>query len=292
MQKISAFFFLFLPGFLFAQIPQTQIYLFEIHANGVSSVQLEKPIALTQFNKGGYNNQPFFFNAYDIYFTLQSVKDTSQTDIYALDLIRKEKRKVTATIDAEYSPTLMPGGTHFSVVRVEPDGSQKLWQLPIDQRGKGTPIFEKITNVGYHFWLEDDLVALFLVDETNYLVLAKPSTQKFERIASGIGRSLNQLPDGRLAYVQKATEKTWYIKAYDVINQNSEIITKTLPGVEDFTILEDGTILMALGSSIFKKHPALDDNWVSIASLENFSIKNISRLASWKDQYLAIVSQP
>ncbi|MEZ4949560.1 MAG: hypothetical protein R2879_07185 [Saprospiraceae bacterium] len=292
MQKFLAFVFILSPGFLLAQIPQTQIYLFEIRANGVSSLNLEKPLALTQFNKAGYNNQPIFFNAYDLYFTLQSDKDTSQTDIYALDLIRQEKRQVTATIDAEYSPTPMPDGTHFSVVRVEPDGSQRLWKLPVDQIGKGMPVFDKITNVGYHCWLEEDLVALFLVDEINYLVLAKPSTQKFERIASGIGRCLNQLPDGRLAFVQKATDKTWYIKAYDIINQDSEIISKTLPGVEDFTVLEDGTLLMALGSSIFKKHPALDDNWVSIANLENFSIRNISRLASWKDQYLAIVAQP
>lgn len=279
------------PLILSAQLPAGQIFFFEIEPHGVSEMHLTNPKYLTGFNEGGYNNQPSFFSAYDLYFTMQNKADTLQTDIYKLDLIRKEKARVTATLDQEFSPTLMPDKKHFSVVRVEPGGIQRLWSLPIEQDGIGAPIFEDITTIGYHCWLEPDLVALFLVGEPHYLVVARPSTGEHHKVASNIGRCLRKLPNGNLAYVQKATADTWYIKEYKILADTNHIIMKTLPGSEDFTILEDGTFLMALGSTIFKKHPAIDNTWSPVSNLENFGLRNIKRLASFGEKYLAVVNQ-
>ncbi|MCB0661214.1 MAG: hypothetical protein KDC24_00630 [Saprospiraceae bacterium] len=280
----------FFPSIILCQLPSTQIYYFELEPHGASELQLTKPRYLTAYNEGGYNNQPNFFTPYDLYFTQQGAGDTLQTDIFKLDLVRKVKYRVTATLDQEYSPTLMPDKLNFSVVRVEPGGLQRLWSLPRNQQGKGYPIFKDLTTVGYHCWLEPDLVALFMVGEPHYLIVAKPSDGSQVKVASNIGRCLKKLPNGNLAYVQKATESTWYIKEYKLLTGTSEIVMKTLPGSEDFTILDDGTFLMALGGTIFKKHPAIDDTWSPVANLENFGLKNIQRLSSFGEKYLAVVN--
>lgn len=44
---------------------------------------------LTSFNPEGYNNQPKFFSENELWLTVQSDSDTTQTDIYALNLSEK-----------------------------------------------------------------------------------------------------------------------------------------------------------------------------------------------------------
>ena len=46
--------------------------------------------------------------------------------------------RVTNTPESEYSPTVTPDGAHISVIRVEADGTQRLWRFTIDGRVAGT----------------------------------------------------------------------------------------------------------------------------------------------------------
>jgi hypothetical protein len=75
------------------------------------------PRFLTTYNSGGYNNQPQFVSPHELYLTVQMPADTTQTDIYALNLLLNTTTRVTATTTPEYSPTPMPGGKRFSAVR-------------------------------------------------------------------------------------------------------------------------------------------------------------------------------
>lgn len=271
------------------------ILLFSL-AKGADS--LWKPLSprfLTAFNPKGYNNQPAFFSNQELYLSVQTPADGEQTDLYALDLQTRSRTRVTNTpATPEYSPTLMPGGKRFSVVRVETDGIQRLWSFPVDRSDAGRPELPDITGVGYHCWLRDTVVALFIIGENNSphtLQIVGTRSKKPQRAAANIGRCLQLLPDGRLAFVQKPTDQTWFLKTFDWKTNKSDILVKMPPGSEDFTVLPDGTLFTGQAAKLWQFKPGRDTDWKEVADLSKFGVKNISRLAASKDGKLAVVVQ-
>lgn len=276
----------------------TNIYLFDIKKKGDRDLTFSNPRYLTNFNSRGYNNQPNFFNNGELYISVKYPND-NQTDIYLLDLYRKSKYQVTETAESEYSPTLMPDLYSFSAVRVEANGDQRLWQFPTDRLENGKPIFKYITNVGYHHWVNSRKVVLFLVGnngQQNELAVADVATDQVDKILSNIGRCFQTMPrTGKLLFVHKESPRIWYIKelnAYDNYAKG-EIVAQTLPGSEDFVVLEDGTFLMGSGSKLFKFHPSYDNEkgWREVADLEYYGLRNITRLAVSDDGKLAVVTE-
>jgi hypothetical protein len=287
---------LILPFSLTAQGPgKSDILLFSLTKTADSTWRPEAARFLTAFNKGGYNNQPSFFSNNELWLTAQLPKDTTQTDLIALDLRSKIQTQVTATpTTAEYSPTLMPGGKRFSAVRVEEDGNQRLWSFPIDRSDSGRPEFPKIFNVGYHCWLRDTLVAFFIVGEDGQphtLQVLGTKSQKPQRIGSNIGRCMIKRPDGKLLFVQKATEQTWYLKTWDPKTNLQEIMLKMPAGSEDFALLPDGTLLTGKGPKLYQFKAPRNADWKEIADLGKYGVQKITRLAVSGDGKLAVVVQ-
>lgn len=291
---LRTLFLLLLPAVLSAQGPgKNDILLFSLQKSADSTWRTDAPKFLTAFNRGGYNNQPNFFGNNELWLTVQFLKDTTQTEIVALDLLAKSQTRVTATpTTAEYSPTPMPGGKRFSAVRVEADGNQRLWSFPLDRSDNGRVEFPKIYNVGYHCWLRDTLVALFIVGEDGQphtLQIVGTKAQKPQRIASNIGRCLIKKPDGKLLFVQKATEQTWFLKAWNPGANLQEILVTMPAGTEDFTLLSDGTLICGKGPKLFQFKAPRDAEWKEIADLSKYGVKKITRLAASKDGKLAVV---
>ena len=287
---------LIFPFSLAAQGPgKNDLLLFSLNKTADSTWRVDAPKFLNAFNRGGYNNQPNFFSNNELWITAQFKSDTSQTEIVALDLLSKTQTRVTATPNtAEYSPTPMPGGKRFSAIRVEEDGNQRLWSFPIDRADNGRVEFPKIYNVGYHCWLRDTLVAFFIVGENEQphtLQVLGTKAQKPQRIASNIGRCLLKRPDGKLLFIQKATEQTWFLKSWDPKNNTQEIVVKMPAGVEDYALLPDGTLLCGNGAKLFQYKAPRDVEWKEIADLSKFGVKKITRLAASKDGKLAVVVQ-
>jgi hypothetical protein len=278
-----------------AQVVTSNIYLFDLKKISDREFKFENPRYLTAFNSSGYNNQPRFFSNNELYITAQHPED-KQVDIYLLDLARKSKYRVTATTESEYSPTMMPDLFNFSAVRVEKDGSQRLWQFPLDRLADGKPVLKYETKVGYHHWLNSRRIALFLVGDPNKLAIADVSTDQVRTILTNVGRCFQTDPkSGHLAFVHKVTPRNWYIKLINTYENNTqgETITTTLSGSEDFVILSDGTYLMGNGSKLFKYHPSFDNEkgWREIVDLKFYGIRNITRLAISTDNKLAVVNE-
>lgn len=275
-----------------AQLPNSNIYLFDLIVAD-TSLKLTQPRFLTYFNQNGYNNQPAFFSEDELYITVQMPYE-NQTDIFMLDLINNTKTKVTATVEGEFSPNRTPDFFSFSAIRQEfrgLDTIQRLWQFPIDKKNNGKPIFKYTEKIGYYHWLSSSLVAVFIVDDPNYLAIANTGTDKLTPITSDPGRCFKRTPNGELAYVQKRTPSSWSIVTKNLYrNTPATEIIDTLPGSEDFEILPDGTYLMGNGSKLYKFHPSLDEEWVEIADLRFYEITNISRLAVSDDMKLALVA--
>ena len=275
------------------RLDHSDLLLFSMQKNADSTWSPAAPRFLTSFNPKGYNNQPAFFSGHELYLTVQTPQDTTQTDLYALDLAVQTLTRVTATpTTAEYSPVPMPGGRRFSAVRVEEDGNQRLWSFPVDRSDNGRPEFPAILNVGYHCWLRDTLAALFIVGDDGVAhTLGTVGTigQKFQRIASNIGRCLLATPDGRLAFVTKTTEKTWFLKTFNPKKPIPEIVVIMLPGTEDFAMMPDGTFICGNKSKLYQYKPGRNSDWKEIADLSRYGVRNVTRLAASRDGKLVVV---
>jgi len=271
------------------------LLLFSISKGADSLWRPAAPVFLTAFNRTGYNNQPSFFSANELWLTAQLPEDGEQTDMQALDLVTRARTRVTATPGtSEYSPTLMPGGRRFSAIRVEEDGTQRLWSFPLDRSDSGRPEMPNITAVGYHCWLRDTVLALFIVgDDGNPHTLQMVGTRakKPQRIATNIGRCMLALPDGRLAFIQKPTDDTWLLKTYQLKTNQTEVVVKMPKGSEDFTLMADGTFVTGNGSKLLQYQPGRDVDWRECGDLSKYGVKNITRLAAHRSGKLVVVVQ-
>ncbi|MBK8491092.1 MAG: hypothetical protein IPL49_09435 [Saprospirales bacterium] len=280
---------------LSAQIYTSHVYLFTLKTEN-DKLRLSSPKMLTGFNPIGYNNQPFWVSNEELYLTVRTLKDTSQTDIYALNLANGTKMRMTATKESEYSPMLTPNPYFFSAVRVESDAdkTQRLWQFPIDRLEKGKPVFPTIRNIGYCCWINQRNVLLYIDGNPNLMIIANTTDGSFKKITSDIGRCFQRMKNGNVAFVKKESPTKWSLCELNLLDPNFGFkpITGTLDGSEDFAILSDGSFLMGSASKLYRYDPTKnDEGWVEIADLRSYNIKSITRLAVSQDGKLALVGQ-
>ncbi len=271
-----------LPVLLLAQLPKSNIYVFDLTYEG-DSIVLTKPKFLTYFNENSYNNHPYFVNNEELFISAKLPYD-AQPDVYQLNLTTNERLRVTATSEGEYSPRKMPDYYNFSAVRMEfheQDTFLRLWQFPIDRSNNGQPVFRDIANIGYYEWLTSRDLLLFRVGAPNQLVKADVYSQDMEVIATNPGRCFRNLGNGRVLFVQKSpqgnTIMQYNTRSYGS-SSNVQEVAPTLTNSEDFAVLYNGTLLMARGSEIFSFRPGTDESWQPFVDLRAYNITNISRI--------------
>ncbi len=235
-------------------LPNTDVYVadIDIAAGSVKNVR-----NITQ--RLGYDNQPSFSaDGKSILF----VSDRSgSTDVYRYDLATATTLQITDTEESEFSPTPMNDGKSFSAVRVgkpRADGeeyteSQQLWRY--DFTGRAIAPVLGIRRVGYHCWLDEGLVALFIVgnDEKGLphrLIAADLASRQTVDLASNIGRTLKRTPDGRLSFVDKSDSTSWMISTIAQGDDKPTPLIATPEGSEDFCWLPDGTMISVRCNSL------------------------------------------
>ncbi len=273
------------------QLPSTDLYMLTMLNNG-EKITMKDPVYISGFNPNGYNNQPSFINPRELYITTD-MYDKNFTDIVKLDLQNEEYYRITATDSiAEYSPTPKAVQSYFSAVRVEKDGkTQSLWLYPENHQTYGKRVLNDIGNVGYHCWLSEDVVALFLVDEPMQLAIGNIKEDVTQIVLENIGRCFRQNSEGNLLFIHKVTPEISYIKSFDIETNKIASITETLIGSEDFELLNDGTFIMGSGSKLYKLNPEQDTSWQEVIDLADFEIMNITRLAASRNR-LVLVNSP
>ena len=282
-------FILFLVLSLDAQLPSTEIYHFKIERS-TEGIKLTEPQYMTGFNENGYNNQPLFFGDSVVYFTTDYY-DSDQTEIAKFDLNNLTLTRITTTQESEYSPTPTPFDNSFSCVRVELNNIQTITSYPLDGMGVPTRYLDNVINVGYHTWLNDEELALFLVEDPHHnLAICEVGSERRKIILDKIGRCLKRAPDGNLLFVHKLQESSWYIKSYDLESSQSTIICQTPEGSEDFVLLPDGSILMGQGSKILRYNTNAPNGWEEVQDLKSYNISSISRIAVQQNA-LVLVNQ-
>ena len=259
---------------VFAQaLPQTDIWLASI-SNGLPGVAVKINPTI------GYNNQPHFSADGSVIFYTREIPGNggaAQTDIAAFSIETVTTRMVAETAESEYSPTPIPGRNALSVIQVEPDQKQRLWAINIDN-GELELLLPDVEPVGYHDWLSEHAVAIFILGESFTLHTATLGTAGSKEVADNIGRTIRKHPqNGEVLYVDKNTEP-WQIAAYTLATNNSRSVMPLFPAGVDFTVDGEGNYSTGNGSRLYRRAPG-DVRWKLVADYSAGGVRNISRLA-------------
>ncbi|MGE5244132.1 MAG: TolB family protein [Betaproteobacteria bacterium] len=278
-----------------ASPPDTEIYLAPLTGSG-AGLAVGRPQNIT--HSPGYDNQPFFTpDGRGILFT--SIRGGGTLpDVYRYDLAEHRTTRVTDTPEGEYSPTVTPDGRHISVVRVEADKTQRLWQFTLDGR-EPQLVLPAVKPVGYHAWADDHTLVLFVLGQPATLQVADTRTGKSEIAARDIGRSIAKVPgEAAISFVERrrdagqAAPALW-ISTIDPKTGQVTPLVRAVAGAKeaDCAWTPDGTLLMAHDDVLYAWRKGAAD-WVRVGDLGALGLHHVTRLAvSPKGDRIAIVTQ-
>ncbi len=264
----------------------SEILLFDLSIKNDKLV-LSNPKNIT--NHVGYDNQPSFHADQPLIF-YSSFNPDGRSDIKSYNYKSGETRSLTQTTEREYSPTLTPDKQFVSCIIQRDDGAQNLGKYPVGG-GQPTVLIDNLI-VGYHAWIDQDRLLLFVLGEPQTLHLYNVKTKEDKVIAEKIGRSLHKIPNQKaMSFVHKISDSEWIIKRWDAATSEITTIAKTLPGREDLCWTPQGRIIMSDGTRIYSIDPLNEKEWseVSINS-GGEQLKGVTRLSlNSKGNRLAVV---
>jgi dipeptidyl aminopeptidase/acylaminoacyl peptidase len=279
---------MFVPAPVQQQPPATEVYLAALPPSSGGVLQWSNIS-----NSPGYDNQPSFLpDSSGVLFS--SNRDGKQTDIYRYDIASKKLTQITNTPEAEYSPTVTPDRKTFSAVRVEADNAQRLWRFNLDGSNPQV-ILENVKPVGYHAWIDDTHLALFILGAGNgapaTLQIADTRTGTATVAVTGIGRSLLIRPKtGTISYLA-TSETPRVLKELDPKTGTSATLIAPLEGSQDCAWLPDGRLIMAKATTISVWKPGATA-WEAFADVGATGPGGINRLAVSPDgKWLAFVAE-
>ncbi len=269
--------------------PGTDIWAFRTSGDG-EAIILESAVQVT--GRPGYDNQPHFPPGERlVLYTL--IDSLGQADIWSYDLRTGDRSNVTRSApESEYSATVMPSLARFSAIRVEADSTQRLWSF---ESGGTNPalVLESIQPVGYHAWLNEDTLALFVLGNPASLQIASVSEGEANVVAENIGRSIHKIPNRpAFSFVQLDATGNGTITEYDPTTGESTPIAPLLTGNEFYAWTPGGAIIMGQGSKLFRWDRGGPQEWSEVVDLETAGILGISRIAlSPEGRWIAVVGQ-
>jgi Tol biopolymer transport system component len=262
----------------------TDIWFFELSAEG-DTLRGSQPRNFT--SRPGYDNQPHFVVGGSLLYVQQ---EGERTDLWRWSPETNLKTRLTLTPDAsEYSPTPIPGGEGaISYVKVEPDSTQRLWRMEGDGEGADV-LVPDIAPVGYHAWIDDTRVALYVLGDPAALRIVDVQSGNARTVAEGIGRSPQPVPDRPAVSFTRPDDGGVAVEIYDADADETERVVRLPEGAAFHAWTPDGTLLTAVESRILARQ---GDRWVEVAELTALG-QEFSRLAVSPDgARLAVVAEP
>lgn len=274
----------------FAAHAQTgyEIILFDLKAKK-KGVMLSNPQNIT--NHTGYDNQPGFHSDEPLLY-YSSFNDQGRADIKSYNYETRLTTQITETSEREYSPTLTPDKSGISCIIQRDNGAQDLGKYSLD--GKDPYIIIDSLVVGYHVWIDNSHLALFVLGSNgspNTLNYLRLPTRKDTIIAENIGRALHRIPNqAAISFVHKVNNGDWQIKRLDLETLQVSFIINTLPNHEDIAWLPDGRLITSDGTKLFVIKPGKEKTWTAVTVSDARLLKGITRLAvSTNGDKLAVV---
>ena len=272
--------------------PQTDIYVADLsvfdglhYLGGVRNVTNRA---------GAYDNQPVFTpDSRSILYTAASGEgDDEQTEIHRYYLSSGRATRVTRTAEGEYSATPIPGDRAFSAVRVELDGTQRLWRFTMEGMDAEL-VLRDIAPVGYHAWGNEQAILLFVLGDPPTLQIADATTGLSEVVADSIGRSMHKIPNRNAwSFVERVSDEESWISELNIGTHETLRLIQTPNAGDDHAWTPAGVLFMASGSRLLQWDPELDEDWRVVADLAHMDVM-FSRLAVSPDgTKIALVGVP
>ena len=242
--------------------------------------------------RSGYDNQPNFL-ADGSGFIYTVINEDGLSDIWMYRLGAAGPERLTMTLTTEFMPKVMPAGGGFSSIRYE-EGFSRLWAFDLEGRPERVILRDHLP-FGYYTWLNDSQVAMVASyslgeDEHGELQIVDVGTESVRTVAADVGRCVAPLGDGALVYVDKS-EEPWMVRGIDYYSGAEQFAFPGRPGMEDFAVAHDGSVLMAEGRQLFRRAPDMDD-WELVADWSGELEGPISRIAASRDgTSLAVVAE-
>lgn len=225
----------------------TDIWIARLEGDGTGELRIGEPRNATD-RPDRYDNQPFFLpGSGALLYT--AADEEGRTDVHRLDLPDGPSTRVTRTpATSQYSPTPLADGG-FSVIRVEEDGTQRLWRF--DQDGSGPALLlPGVAPVGYQAWLDEARVAVFVLGEPPGLQVVDLEGGHAEEVFDGIGPSLQPVPNRpAVSFVEVRGDTSW-IREYDGGTGETRRLVQTRDGGSHHAWTPAGVLLMAYGERI------------------------------------------
>lgn len=267
-----------------AQTTDTDIYVAPLRmVDGWVAVGALKNLT----NRVGYDNQPHF--TADGRAILYTAQIDNQTDIYRYDLRNNRLTRVTNTPESEYSPTpTLDGG--ITVIRVEPDSTQRLWRFNTDGTNPRL-LLPEIRPVGYHAWINPQQVAVYVLGQPSTLRIASVRGEPVATVAENIGRSVQRIPRwAGVSFVHRQPDTTMWVKR---VNGSSTVapIAKLPEGGEYHAWTPRAALLATTGSRLLEWTPIDGGTWRTVADFSAQGLR-VSRIAvSPRGDWIAIVGE-
>lgn len=275
----------------FARPLDTDVLLADLHWETAGPPSIGEPLNVTR--KADYDNQPHFTpDGRGIWYTSVD-PHTAQSDIYRYDIDSGRVARVTqSNPESEYSATPLPDGSGISTIRVEADSAQRLWRFD-HEGGAAAVVLEDVAPVGYHAWVDDNTVVMFILGDPPTLQVGDLRTGRARVVTEDIGRSIQRIPDSfDVSYVQRHDDGTSTIMRLPGDGSAPEVIIEAVAGGDFHAWAADGTLLMADGPVVYGAAPAPERSWTPIADFSHLDIV-ISRLAVSPDaSQIALVAEP
>lgn len=244
--------------------PGSEIYLFDLKIKK-NKISVSNPKNIT--NHLGYDNQPYFHTELPLIY-YSSFNAEGRADIKSFNYKTGETKNITITNEREYSPTLTPDKKYLSCIIQRDSGAQDLGKYSTE--GGDASIIINDLIVGYHVWIDNNNVALFVLgkdNSPNTLYYLQLSPKKDTVLAENIGRSLHKIPGEKaISFVHKVSEKEWQIKKLDTETFKTETISNTLSGREDIAWTPEGILLTSDGTKLFRLE---GKEWKKIFLIQN-----------------------
>ncbi|MFN8164937.1 MAG: hypothetical protein U0X76_01885 [Bacteroidia bacterium] len=281
LSHITLLFLLFngVASTLLAQFPDTDIMLYRMEKSGSGNIEIFSGENIT--NRKGYDNQPVFSPAGDkIIYVSISEKDSTQSDLMEYDIATGNTKQLTKTKESEYSPTFSSDGKKLFVVHVDVDSGQRLYSMTWPELNNLTRI-ENSDSVGYFGLLDSGKVAMFLISEPPRMVILDLSTHKSQFICNEPGRCMRTTAayPGQMLYIDKSDSLHWFLKSCNTTDFTKKIIAE-MPGLtEDFTVLNDGTLLCGMNGTLYRLSNGKKD-WLAVHGAKEEKFPAFKRIAT------------
>ena len=273
MKKILFLLTLFILQLSFAQ-QNTEVYIFDISPS-YSGMELLN--ARNVSNNEGYDNQPSFISNETLVF---AGNNNGQTDISEYNLNSKIKTWVNQeTEGGEYSPQKFPSSNDIAAVRLDKNGKQRLYRYD-SETGKPSEIIEDLEVAYFAFYNDDLILATVLADDKLDLVMINLTNKTVETLFRNAGRTLQRIPKtDYMSYSLINEDRNLDVYMLDMNSKENYFVSELPIGIQYYVWINDTQILVGSGNKLYMYDTLGEPEWNRVASLEDYGIKNITRMA-------------